>query len=71
MRAEARKLRSMTNPSQVYTGSTSNLSARIVEHNEGGTPHTAKFKPWKRVVSIDFPDDNKAHAFERYLKTGV
>lgn len=44
--------------------------ARLVKHNEGGSPHTAKFKPWKLVAYIAFQDKEKAAAFEQYLKSG-
>jgi putative endonuclease len=53
-----------------YTGITQNLSARLQEHNEGGCPHTAKYKPWKIETAIGFRSEAKARAFEKYLKTG-
>ncbi len=55
---------------QHYTGSTSDLTARVAKHNAGGSPHTTRFKPWKVLVSIEFEDDAKANALEAYLKTG-
>jgi predicted GIY-YIG superfamily endonuclease len=53
-----------------YTGTTRNLSARLQEHNRGGCPHTAKYKPWKTETAIAFISEAKARAFEKYLKTG-
>ena len=49
---------------------TDNISARLQKHNEGGVPHTAKFRPWQLETAVAFRDRNKAAAFERYLKTG-
>jgi predicted GIY-YIG superfamily endonuclease len=42
----------------------------LLAHNAGGSPHTARFKPWKLLVSIEFPDQSTAARFERYLKSG-
>ncbi len=41
-----------------------------MDHNWGRSKHTAKFKPWKIIVAIQFNDDQKALKFERYLKSG-
>ena len=35
----------------------------------GKSPYTEAFKLWKLVVAIKFSDDQKADAFERYLKS--
>jgi predicted GIY-YIG superfamily endonuclease len=51
-------------------GLTSDLKARLAEHNAGGSPHTSKYVPWKIAVAVYFADGSKAHAFERYLKHG-
>ena len=62
-------IQSISHPDQRYVGSTSNLNKRIAAHNEGRSPHTAKFKPWKLVTYLGFTDQSKAIAFEKYLKT--
>jgi len=31
---------------------------------------TAKYRPWSVDVVIEFPDESRAVAFERYLKSG-
>ncbi len=49
---------------------TDDLDARISKHNEGGSPHTSKFRPWKLDVVVGFTDKHRSAAFERYLKTG-
>lgn len=53
-----------------YTGFTEDLKGRLVKHNEGGVPHTAKFRPWRIKTAVAFTDRDKALDFERYLKTG-
>jgi predicted GIY-YIG superfamily endonuclease len=44
-------LKSEKDPTQRYTGMTSDLKSRLAKHNEGGVPHTQKYKPWKLVLS--------------------
>ena len=56
--------------SRHYVGITSDLKSRLKKHNEGGCPHTAKFKPWRIETAIAFTDKQKAIAFEAYLKSG-
>ena len=62
-------IRSKSHPNQTYIGITSDLEKRLAVHNDGGSIHTAKFKPWKLVTSITFSDSKKAIAFERYLQS--
>jgi predicted GIY-YIG superfamily endonuclease len=58
------------NPQRHYTGRTQNLNARLVEHNRGKCPHTAKHVPWKIETAVAFRSEAKARRFERYLKIG-
>ena len=53
-----------------YTGITSDVARRISEHNSGSCIHTAKYRPWTIDVVIEFTDQPRAVAFERYLKSG-
>ena len=53
-----------------YVGQTSNLKARLAEHNAGKSMHTQRFKPWNLVCYLGFADERKAMAFEKYLKSG-
>ena len=57
-------------PPRYYTGVTSDLSKRFADHNAGGCRHTAKYRPWSIDVVIEFADERRAVAFERYLKSG-
>lgn len=61
---------SESDPTCHYTGCTSDLAARLAKHNEGGVPHSAKNRPWRIETAIAFREADKAHAFERYLKSG-
>ena len=63
-------LQSLISPERYYTGMTSNLEQRIAEHNAGKSIHTNKFKPQKIKTYIAFSDEQKAEAFELYLKSG-
>ncbi|CAA7625282.1 GIY-YIG nuclease family protein [Magnetospirillum sp. UT-4] len=55
---------------QRYVGMTSDLKRRMAEHNSGKSPHTSKFLPWRLVTYVAFTDEQKATAFEHYLKSG-
>ncbi|NIO09009.1 MAG: GIY-YIG nuclease family protein [Deltaproteobacteria bacterium] len=63
-------LQSVNHPHQTYIGLTSDLEKRLRDHNHGCSHHTRKYRPWKIVVAMKFADDEKAIAFERYLKSG-
>ncbi len=63
-------IQSISSPNQKYIGITSHLKDRLKVHNEGGSPHTSKFKPCKLVAYLAFSTDEKARKFEKYLKTG-
>lgn len=53
-----------------YTGITRHLQARLIKHNQGRSIPTAKHRPWRIQTAIAFESEAKAHAFEKYLKTG-
>jgi len=55
---------------QHYVGITHDLKQRLIEHNEGKSPHTRKFKPWRLVTYTGFADESTAANFEKYLKSG-
>ena len=63
-------IRSSAVASCYYTGLTSDVMARLASHNNGACQTTAKYKPWKMDVAIEFSDERRALAFERYLKSG-
>ena len=63
-------LRSVDHPDQRYIGSTADLRKRLAAHNAGSVPHTAKYRPWKIETYIAFETEERARAFEIYLKSG-
>jgi putative endonuclease len=63
-------LQSELQPGRRYVGLTADLRRRVRAHNEGQSPHTAKYRPWRVVCYVAFLDKSKAGAFERYLKSG-
>lgn len=63
-------LQSVSDPERRYVGITSDFQRRLKEHNSSSSPHTKKYQPWEPVVVIRFENDEKAAAFEQYLKSG-
>jgi predicted GIY-YIG superfamily endonuclease len=57
------------NPNCFYTGITRDLRERLIRHNSGKVPYTAKSKPWRVKTYIAFSDAQRAIEFERYLKS--
>ena len=53
-----------------YVGSTSDVARRVAIHNSGGSSFTTPHRPWRLAVALEFPTEDRALAFERYLKTG-
>jgi predicted GIY-YIG superfamily endonuclease len=53
-----------------YVGSTSDVARRVATHNSGRSEFTAPHRPWRALVNIEFPSEQTALRFERYLKTG-
>ena len=63
-------LQSEAEPERFYVGSTSDLKVRMAEHNDGQSAHTSKFIPWKLRWYCAFETQDRAEAFEQYLKSG-
>jgi putative endonuclease len=53
-----------------YVGVTEDVARRLVDHNEGKCSHTAKYRPWRQHVVIEFSTEDAALTVERYLKSG-
>ena len=53
-----------------YTGSTSNLEQRIVQHNSGVTRSTKNRGPWQLVYSEPWSSRSEAIRREKFLKSG-
>ena len=63
-------LKSERRPLRYYVGLTSDLRARLAEHNAGRCRHSASGRPWCIDVVVAFTDQQRAVAFEQYLKSG-
>jgi putative endonuclease len=63
-------LKNQESPPRYYTGVTSDVPTRQAEHNAGRCIHTSKYRRWPIDLVIEFPDERRAVAFERYLKSG-
>ena len=63
-------LKNRDTPPRYYTGVTSDMTRRLAEHNQASRAHTAEYGPWSVDVVIEFADERRAVAFERYLKSG-
>ncbi len=64
-------IQSESQPTCHYVGLSSNVANRIEAHNAGRAPHTAKNRPWQLIATVEFQDEAKAIAFEKYLKSGT
>jgi len=63
-------LRSSSHTDRYYVGLTSNVPDRLVAHNEGHLPNTARYRPWSVNVVLEFANQEIAERFEKYLKSG-
>jgi putative endonuclease len=54
---------------ETYIGYTSDLKNRVKEHNQGLTPSTRRYKPWKLVYYEACVNEKDAKRREGYLKT--
>jgi putative endonuclease len=62
-------LQSLQEPGHFYTGITDDLDARLSKHNAGEVSHTPKYSPWIIKTYVAFTDEERAFAFEKYLKS--
>ena len=63
-------IKSIVVPDEYYVGVTSDVDLRLRAHNDGVSPHTSRHRPWRRLVVIEFDEEEPARRFERYLKSG-
>ena len=62
-------LKSLADSDRYYVGVTADLRSRLIRHNAGQVPHTAKYAPWTVKTYVAFSDKSQAFAFEKYLKS--
>ena len=53
-----------------YTGTTTDLEKRLVEHNSGHNVYSNSKKPFEIIWYCIFQNKQKAYDFEKYLKSG-
>ena len=63
-------IKSMAVADEYYVGVTSDVALRLRTHNEGRSAHTSRHRPWRRLVVVEFDEEEPALRFERYLKSG-
>jgi len=51
-----------------YIGTTQNLDARILRHNQGRSKYTRTKRPWNLVYVEDYPDRSSAMKREYAIK---
>ena len=62
-------LKSLKN-NRFYTGLTSNLEKRIIEHNLGQSKYTSLTRPFKLVYKEEYGTRGEAYRRELFLKSG-
>jgi len=62
-------LRSINHPDAIYTGYTTDIKQRLVDHNSGKSIYASTCRPWQLEICVTFRDKEKALAFEKYLKS--
>jgi predicted GIY-YIG superfamily endonuclease len=63
-------LQSAADVEHFYVDISNDLKSRLRQHNAGEVFHMAKYRPWTLKNYFAFEDEQKAYAFERYLKSG-
>jgi predicted GIY-YIG superfamily endonuclease len=53
-----------------YVGFTKDLDKRLMAHNAGRSLFSKRYAPWNIECFITFKNEDRARAFERYLKKG-
>ncbi len=62
-------IRSFSHPTRHYVGLTWDVASRLLSHNQGQSPQTARHRPWRLVVCLSFASPDTAAAFAKHLKS--
>ncbi len=63
-------LKSKKQPGAIYIGSCSDLSKRLLQHNDrDNVGYTKRYRPWEIETFLAFNSLNEAESFEKYLKS--
>lgn len=63
-------IKSRDYPEIIYTGFSTDLRKRFMDHNRGKSKHSEKYRPWELIFYCAFTNKQKALNFEAYLKSG-
>jgi len=63
-------LRSKSTPGAIYIGETSDLKARLRQHNNSENYFSKRHTPWEVEAYISFTNKADAKVLEEYLKIG-
>jgi putative endonuclease len=55
---------------KLYIGYTSNLSKRMISHNETGNGYTKRYSPWVVIYTEEYAKRSEAMKREKALKGG-
>jgi len=55
----------------IYTGQTSSIEKRLIQHNSGNSFYTKRGKNWKLIHFEEFESRREAMKREKYFKTGI
>ncbi|WP_084598203.1 GIY-YIG nuclease family protein [Flagellimonas lutaonensis] len=56
---------------KTYTGMTTDVNRRLLEHNHGKSFYSAKYRPWQVVHFESFEYRKDAREREKYLKSAT
>jgi putative endonuclease len=59
------------NYEKTYTGSTTDLERRLMEHNLGLSTFSKRYRPWRLVYQEQYERLEEARKRERYLKSAA
>ncbi|HSC27091.1 MAG TPA: GIY-YIG nuclease family protein [Vicinamibacterales bacterium] len=62
-------LRSWKDVDRHYVGVTGDIAQCLASHNAGDSPQTARHRPWRVVVLVQFADEERAMDFMKFLKS--
>ena len=54
-----------------YVGLTGDVRQRLAWHNDGRCGHTAKYRPWRTHVVLEFSDEEHATRFRAIPEVGI
>ena len=53
---------------RIYIGSTKDIDTRVVQHNQGKTPSTKSYRPWRLIYNEAFQTKHEALIREKQMK---